>query len=75
MDAEKEFARLSGTLYIDGGKPLPSMFAESLRNLKEIAPKFYVNVPFGYSMLADALDKDEELRWATTPHGHYLYVA
>jgi len=51
-----------GTLYIDGGKPLPSMFAESLRNLKEIAPKFYVNVPFGYSMLADALDKDEELR-------------
>jgi feruloyl-CoA synthase len=51
-----------GTLYIDGGKPLPSMFAESLRNLKEISPKFYVNVPFGYSMLADALDKDEELR-------------
>ncbi len=51
-----------GTLYIDGGKPMPSMFAESLRNLKEIAPKFYVNVPFGYSMLADALDKDAELR-------------
>jgi feruloyl-CoA synthase len=29
-----------GTLYIDGGKPLPSMCAESLRNLKEISPKF-----------------------------------
>jgi feruloyl-CoA synthase len=51
-----------GTLYIDGGKPLPGLFAESLRNLKEIAPKFYVNVPFGYAMLADALEKDDELR-------------
>lgn len=51
-----------GTLYIDGGKPMPGLFEESLRNLKEIAPKFYVNVPFGYAMLADALERDEELR-------------
>lgn len=51
-----------GTLYVDGGRPMPGMFEESLRNLKEVAPKFYVNVPFGYSMLADALEKDAELR-------------
>ena len=51
-----------GTLYIDGGRPLPGAFEESLRNLKEIAPKFYVNVPFGYAMLADAIEKDQELR-------------
>jgi feruloyl-CoA synthase len=51
-----------GTLYIDGGRPMPGLFDESLRNLKEIAPKFYVNVPFGYAMLADALDRDAELR-------------
>ena len=51
-----------GTLYIDGGRPMPGLFDESLRNLKEIAPKFYVNVPFGYAMLADALDQDAELR-------------
>jgi feruloyl-CoA synthase len=51
-----------GTLYIDGGRPMPGQFEESLQNLKEIAPKFYVNVPFGYAMLADALDKDAELR-------------
>ena len=52
-----------GTLYIDGGRPMPGApFEESLRNLKEVAPKFYVNVPFGYAMLADALDRDDELR-------------
>lgn len=51
-----------GTLYIDGGRPMPGAFDESLQNLKEIAPKFYVNVPFGYAMLADAIEKDEELR-------------
>ena len=51
-----------GTLYIDGGRPLPGQFDESLRNLKEVAPKFYVNVPFGYAMLAEALEKDRELR-------------
>lgn len=52
-----------GTLYIDGGRPMPGApFEESLRNLKEVAPKFYVNVPFGYAMLADALERDAELR-------------
>jgi feruloyl-CoA synthase len=51
-----------GTLYVDGGRPMPGQFEESLRNLKEIAPKFYVNVPFGYAMLVDALDRDAELR-------------
>ncbi len=52
-----------GTLYIDAGRPIPGpQFQESLRNLKEITPKFYVNVPFGYAMLADALEQDAELR-------------
>ena len=51
-----------GTLYIDGGRPMPGLFEESLQNLKEVTPKFYVNVPFGYAMLADALEQDPELR-------------
>jgi len=51
-----------GTLYIDGGRPIPGQFDESIRNLKEIAPKFYVNVPLGYAMLADELERDDELR-------------
>ena len=51
-----------GTLYIDGGRPIPAEFGETVANLKEIAPAFYVNVPIGYAMLAEALEKDEILR-------------
>lgn len=51
-----------GTLYIDGGRPMPGLFEQSVRNLKEISVRFYTNVPFGYSMLAEALEADRELR-------------
>jgi feruloyl-CoA synthase len=51
-----------GTLYIDGGRPIPGQFDQSIANLKEIAPAFYVNVPLGYAMLAEALERDRELR-------------
>lgn len=51
-----------GTLHIDGGLPIPGRFEESIENLKEIAPAFYVNVPLGYTMLADALEGDAVLR-------------
>jgi feruloyl-CoA synthase len=51
-----------GTLYIDAGRPIAGQFDESIRNLKELAPAFYVNVPLGYAMLADALERDAELR-------------
>jgi feruloyl-CoA synthase len=51
-----------GTLYIDGGRPMPGHFDVSLRNVAEIAPKFYINVPIGYAMLVDALERDAMLR-------------
>ena len=51
-----------GTLYIDSGLPVAGRFEESIDNLKEITPAFYVNVPLGYAMLADALERDAELR-------------
>lgn len=51
-----------GTLYIDDGKPIPALFGESIRNLREIPVAYYNNVPLGYGLLADALDEDETLR-------------
>lgn len=51
-----------GTLYIDGGRPMPGRFEETIANIKEVPPIFFVNVPVGYAMLADALDRDDELR-------------
>jgi feruloyl-CoA synthase len=50
-----------GTTWIDDGKPLPGLFDETLRNLREISPTSFANVPAGYAMLATALEKDDGL--------------
>jgi feruloyl-CoA synthase len=51
-----------GTLYIDDGKPTPAGIAETLRNLREIAPTVYFNVPTGFEAIADAMEHDAVLR-------------
>ena len=48
-----------GTLYIDGGKPAPGRFDETVRNLREISPTLYFNVPRGFERLAAALEEDD----------------
>jgi feruloyl-CoA synthase len=50
-----------GTLYIDEGRPMPGMIDETLRNLREISPTYYTNVPAGYAALASAMEKDDAL--------------
>ena len=50
-----------GTLYIDDGRPLPGQIEETLRNLREVKPTYYANVPAGYAALAAAMEKDEDL--------------
>jgi feruloyl-CoA synthase len=50
-----------GTLYIDGGRPAPGLFDETIRNLLTIAPTRFVNVPVGFAMLVDALERDAQL--------------
>jgi feruloyl-CoA synthase len=51
-----------GTLYIDDGKPMQPLMQETLRNLKEISPTIYFNVPKGYEELVHALEADGDLR-------------
>ncbi|WP_414439638.1 feruloyl-CoA synthase [Burkholderia sp. 22PA0106] len=51
-----------GTLYIDDGRPVPGRFDETVRNLREIAPTIYFNVPKGWEELTAALERDAELR-------------
>ena len=51
-----------GSLYIDEGKPLPGAIETTVRNLREIAPTFYFNVPKGYEALLPYLREDEQLR-------------
>jgi feruloyl-CoA synthase len=51
-----------GTMYIDDGKPTPALMHETLRNLREIAPTVYFNVPTGFEAIAHAMKTDDALR-------------
>ncbi len=51
-----------GTLYIDDGKPLPGQFERTVRNLREIAPTVYFNVPRGFEELVPYLKREPALR-------------
>ena len=51
-----------GTLYIDEGKPTADGIGETLRNLREISPTIYFNVPKGFEEIAAAMDHDDALR-------------
>ncbi|WP_310609315.1 feruloyl-CoA synthase [Limnohabitans sp.] len=51
-----------GTMFIDDGKPTPALIHETLRNLREVAPTVYFNVPTGYEAIANAMKTDDALR-------------
>ncbi len=51
-----------GTLYIDDGKPTPALIGETLRNLRELSPTVYFNVPTGFEAIANAMKTDLQLR-------------
>jgi feruloyl-CoA synthase len=51
-----------GTLYIDDGKPTPEAIGPTLRNLREISPTVYFNVPKGFEMIVQAMRSDTALR-------------
>ncbi len=53
--------RHAGTLYIDSGKPVPGLIDETVRNLGEVSPTVYFNVPAGYAALLPFLERDEAL--------------
>jgi feruloyl-CoA synthase len=51
-----------GTLYIDEGKPVPGLIEKTVRNLREVGPTIYFNVPRGYEALLPFLREDAALR-------------
>ena len=51
-----------GTLYIDAGRPAPQLIETTVRNLTEIAPTIYFNVPAGYAQLLPHLERNADLR-------------
>jgi feruloyl-CoA synthase len=49
-----------GTFYIDDGKPTAAHFEKSIRNLREIATTFYLNVPRAWELLVPYLRADRK---------------
>ena len=64
-----------GSYYIDGGRPMPGLYDATLRNLAEVMPTQYRNVPLGYALLADALERDEALARRFFAANRYLAYA
>ncbi len=54
--------RVAGSMYIDGGRPIPGRFEETLENLRELSPSSFGNVPMAYPLLLAALERDADLR-------------
>ena len=53
--------RNGGTLIIDEGRPAPGLIEKTVRNLREMKPTLYFNVPRGFDMLLTHLEQDEGL--------------
>ena len=51
-----------GSMYLDAGKPMPGGIEETVRNLREVSPTVYFNVPKGYESLLPYLRGDSALR-------------
>ena len=51
-----------GTLYIDDGNPTPAGIEKTVRNLREVSPNWYFNVPKGFEALIPYLERDAQLR-------------
>jgi feruloyl-CoA synthase len=51
-----------GTMYINDGKPTPQLIGETIRNLTEIAPTVYYDVPIGFEYLANEMKHNAALR-------------
>src|SRR6476620_8513886 len=61
LDEAQLVLRHAGTLFIDGGRPVPALIAETARNLGEVSPTIYFNVPAGYAALLPFLERDDAL--------------
>jgi feruloyl-CoA synthase len=51
-----------GTMYIDAGKPTEAGIAQTVANLRDIAPTAYYTVPKGLEMLVEEMRRDARLR-------------
>jgi len=51
-----------GTLYIDQGKPVGSLFEQTIANLRDVSPTIHFNVPLAFHQLVVRMRDDAVLR-------------
>lgn len=61
-----------GTLHLDEGKPIPGLFETTIKNLYEVSPRVFGSAPIAFSMLADAMERDEQLMHAFFKNLRYM---
>ncbi|MBK8197729.1 MAG: AMP-binding protein [Acidobacteria bacterium] len=49
------------TFWIDGGKPTPALFHQTIANVRDCSPSVFGTAPIALSMLAEAMEQDETL--------------
>jgi feruloyl-CoA synthase len=64
-----------GSMYLDAGKPMPGGIEETVRNLREISPTVYFNVPKGYESLLPYLRDDKALRGKFFQRLHAMFFS
>src|SRR3954468_3911222 len=64
-----------GSMYLDEGKPMPSGITQTIRNLREISPTVYFNVPKGYESLLPYFRDDKALRDKFFSRLHAMFFA
>jgi feruloyl-CoA synthase len=64
-----------GTLYIDDGRPAPALVHLTVRNLRDVQPTLYFNVPRGLDMLLPFLEQDAALAQAFVARLRMIFYA
>lgn len=49
------------TYWVDGGKPTPALFSETIRNIRDCNPATFGSAPIALAMLAEAMEEDDAL--------------
>ena len=57
-----------GSFYVDEGRPLPGAIEATVRNLRDVSPTIYYNVPKGFEMLLPYVQADASLRRSLFAH-------
>ena len=64
-----------GSFYVDEGRPLPGAIEATVRNLRDVSPTIYYNVPKGFEMLLPYVEQDADLRRSLFAHLQAFFYA